>query len=134
LASQVLAVDCLLIETLGAFVDGLTDTDGKSKETFCNFLITRQGFKNDFTPDFAKRFYKDFRCGVLHQAETRRGSKVWSVGNLIWEENGELIVNRNELHDRLKREFEVYLNELQDPINATLRAKFENKMNFISRS
>ena len=64
----VLAVDCLLIETLGAFLDGLKDTDRKSEATFCKFLTTRSLFVGDFTKDLAKRFYEEFRCGILHQA------------------------------------------------------------------
>lgn len=54
----VLAVDCLLIETLGAFIDGLEDTEGRSKATFCKFLTTRPLFAGEFTQNFAERFYK----------------------------------------------------------------------------
>ena len=78
----VLAIDCLLVETLGAFIDGLEDTEGKSQATFCTFLTTRALFSPDFTEDLAKQFYKEFRCGILHQAEIGGDSKVWSVGPL----------------------------------------------------
>jgi hypothetical protein len=130
----VLAVDCLLIETLGAFLDGLADTEGKSKATFCKFLTTRPLFLGDFTQDLAERFYKEFRCGILHQAEIGGKSKVWSVGPLIHDDAGKLIVNRNKLHERLKAEFQNYLAELRNPANVDLRAKFRTKMDFISRS
>jgi hypothetical protein len=130
----VLAVDCLLIETLGAFLDGLEDTEGKSKVTFCKFLTTRPLFAGDFTEDLAERFYKEFRCGILHQAEIGGDSKVWSVGPLIRDDGGKLIVNRNKLHERLKAEFQHYLAELRNPANVDLRAKFRAKMDFVSRS
>lgn len=130
----VLAVDCLLIETLGAFREGLEDTEGKSKATFCGFLTSRPLFSGDFDADLAKRFYKEFRCGILHQAEIGGDSKVWSVGPLIREVGGKLIVNRNKLHESLKAEFQNYLAELRDPANAILRTKFRTKMDFISRS
>ncbi|HEU4689037.1 MAG TPA: hypothetical protein VFS23_11775 [Vicinamibacterales bacterium] len=130
----VLAVDCLLIETLGAFLDGLEDTENKSKATFCKFLTTRSLFLGDFTEDLAKRFYKEFRCGILHQAEIGGESKVWSVGPLIRDDGGKLIVNRNKLHERLKADFQNYLAELRNPANVDLRAKFRAKMDFISRS
>jgi hypothetical protein len=130
----VLAVDCLLIETLGAFLDGLEDTEGKSKATFCKFLTTRHLFAGDFTKDLAERFYKEFRCGILHQAEIGGDSKVWSVGPLIRDDGGRLIVNRNQLHERLKAEFQHYLAEQRNPANVDLRAKFRAKMDFISRS
>ncbi len=71
----VLAIDCLLIETLGAFLEGLTDTIGKSKDTFCKFLTTRPQFCHDFSKDLAEQFYYEFRCGVLHQAELGGTSK-----------------------------------------------------------
>jgi hypothetical protein len=37
----VLAVDCLLVETLGAFREGLETTGGSSRATFCRFLTAR---------------------------------------------------------------------------------------------
>jgi len=130
----VLAVDCLLLETLGAFLDGLTNTRGKSEATFCKFLTTRPLFKNEFTPDRAERFYEEFRCGILHQAEIGGDSKVWSVGALLQDNGSRIIVNRNKFHDLLKAEFQGYLAELRDPAKAELRDNFRKKMNFISRA
>jgi hypothetical protein len=130
----VLAVDCLLIETLGAFIDGLEDTEGRSGPTFSKFLTTRPHFSSDFTEDLARQFFKEFRCGILHQAEIGGESRVWSVGPLIRLESGRIVVNRNELHERLKAEFQGYLAELRDPKNAKLRENFRKKMDSISRS
>ena len=129
----VLAVDCLLVETLGAFIDGLEDTVGQSEATFCKFL-TRPLFLADFTDALAKQFYKEFRCGILHQAEIGGDSKVWSVGPLIQVDGGKIIVNRNKFHERLKAEFQNYLAELRNPANVALRSNFRKKMDFISRS
>jgi len=130
----VLAVDCLLVETLGAFIDGLEDTEGQSGPTFCKFLTTKPLFAADFTEDLARQFYKEFRCGILHQAEIGGGSKVWSVGPLIRADGGRIIVNRNEFHKRLEKEFQNYLAELRNPAHADRRSKFRRKMDFISRS
>jgi hypothetical protein len=129
----VLAVDCLLIETLGAFIKGLEDTDGKSKKTFCEFLTTRLAFSRHFTATLAEQFYYDFRCGILHQAEIGGTSKVWSVGPLIRSDAGKIVVNRNTLHELLKTDFQNYLAELRDPSNVDLRRNFRTKMDFISR-
>jgi hypothetical protein len=107
----VLAVDCLLIETLGAFLKGLPDTVGKSEATFCEFLTTRPLFKDEFTPERAKRFYKEFRCGILHQAEIGGDSRVWSVGPMLQDDGRRIIVNRNKFHESLKNEFQTYLVE-----------------------
>lgn len=130
----ILAVDCLLVETIGAFIDGLEDTERKSKATFCKFLSTRPLFSMDFTEDLAKQFYKEFRCGILHQAEIGGDSKVWSVGPVIRVDGGKIIVNRNKFHERLKAEFQNYLAELRKSENVDLRNKFRKKMDFISRS
>ena len=130
----VLAIDCLLVETLGAFIDGLEDTDRKSGPTFCKFLTTRPLFSAYFTENLANRFYKEFRCGILHQAEVGGESKVWSVGPLVQVVDDRIIVNRNKFHEQLKAEFENYLAELRDPKNADLRKNFCKKMDFISRA
>ena len=130
----ILAIDCLLVETLGAFIKGRTKTKGESEATFCEFLTTRPLFKNEFTPDLAARFYDEFRCGILHQAEIRGDSKVWSVGPLLQDNGSRIIVNRNKFHDLLKAEFQSYLAELRDPAKEKLRANFRKKMNFISRA
>jgi hypothetical protein len=131
----VLAIDCLLVETLEAFIEGLEDTVGRSEKVFRTFLRSRKQFAAEFTTDeIASRFYKQFRCGILHQAETGGESKVWSVGPLL-HVNGEAItVNRNKFHDCLKAEFQSYLSELRDSRNVTLRQNFKTKMDFISRS
>src|SRR5258708_1929789 len=131
----ILAIDCLLVETLGAFIDGLEDTEGQSKATFCRFLTTRPAFASEFvSQDLARQFYREFRCGILHQAEVGGGSKVWSIGPLLRIDGVKITVNRNEFHERLKVEFQGYLVELRDPAKTTLRQHFRKKMDLISRS
>src|SRR5207302_1438686 len=117
----ILAIDCLLVETLGAFLDGLQDTRGKSEAIFCRFLTTRPSFAAEFTADAAKQFYKEFRCGILHQAEIGGDSRVWSVGPLIRVDGGKIVVNRNKFHETLKTEFQNYLSEIRNPANVQLR-------------
>lgn len=129
----ILAIDCLLIETLGAFLEGLTDTSGKSRDTFCKFLTTRPQFCHDFSKDLAEQFYSEFRCGILHQAELGGSSKVWSVGPLLRKVGPSVVVNRTELHTRLKSEFASYLDELRNATNDGLRVNFRRKMDFIAR-
>jgi hypothetical protein len=131
----VLAVDCMLVETFGAFIEGLLDTKGKSKETFCKVLRRRTLFASEFSTDaVAEKFYKQFRCGILHQTESGGESKVWSVGPMLIVNGNAVTVNRNRFHDCLKSEFQSYLAELRDPKNSSLRQKFRKKMDFISRA
>jgi hypothetical protein len=131
----VLAVDCMLVETFGAFIEGLLDTKGKSKETFCKVLRRRTLFASEFSTDaVAEKFYKQFRCGILHQTESGGESKVWSVGPMLIVNGNAVTVNRNRFHDCLKSEFQSYLAELRDPKNSSLQQKFRKKMDFISRA
>jgi len=130
----ILAIDCLLIETLQSFREGLIDIKGKSKKIFIKFLTERQNFKDFFTEELANMFYKDIRCGILHQAETMGDILVWSVGEVIGKRSdGTLYVNRTILHELIKKEIELYCNELKNKENAELRKNFRRKMDFIAR-
>lgn len=48
------------------------------------FLTSRPAFENFFsTADLATRFYKEFGCGLHHNAQVFRDGLVWSVGPLL---------------------------------------------------
>jgi len=131
---SIIAIDCLLIETLQSFIEGLTDSKNKSKELFINFLTTSDSFKEYFTKDQAIRFFYDFRCGILHQAEVMGSSLLWSVGLLICKKsNGTSYLNRTKFHEYLKNDIILYTENLKNPLNKELRKNFIIKMNYISR-
>ena len=129
----VLAIDCLLIETFQAFVEGRKHTKYHSKQMFRNFLVTRPSFSKHFSQQLADRFFDDFRCGILHQAETPRESLVWSIGPLLKLDGTKMTINRTEFHEALKLEFVSYLSDLGDPQNAELRRHFRVKMDHICK-
>ena len=130
----ILAIDCLLIETLQSFREGLTDTKSKSKDMFVNFLTQRKNFKDYFKKDDAKRFYCDFRCGILHQAEIIGESLLWSVGNVIGKKcNGTPYLNRTKIHELIKKEVDLYCEELRNNSILHIRKNFQTKMDFIAR-
>jgi len=64
----VMAIACLMIESLETFRQGWENSDGKSKAAFCYFF-DRQILFSDFR-GYSAQFYKNVRCGILHQAET----------------------------------------------------------------
>jgi hypothetical protein len=131
---SILAIDCLLMETLQAFREGLTDTKGKSKEMFINFLTQREGFKHEFNKNDAVKFYYDFRCGVLHNAEIMGDSLLWSVGMVKGKKaDGKPYINRTKIHELIKKEVELYCEELRNKTNGEIRKNFRKKMNFIAR-
>jgi hypothetical protein len=130
----ILALDCMLAETIQSFYEGVTDSTGQSKKIFARFLRQRDSFKSFFGTDKeAEDFYTNFRCGILHQLQTLGDTKVWSVGQLIQLIGKDLIVNRELFHDRIKDELRIYLSELRKRKNGVLLRNFKKKMDFISR-
>ena len=66
----IMSIDCLLIETLQSFREGVTDSSGQSKELFVRFLRQSSSFSPHFNKKQAEEFYKKVRCNLLHQAQT----------------------------------------------------------------
>lgn len=127
----IMAIDCLLIETLQAFRYGKVNTEGKSRSLITNFLQKSPHFS--WSSAVAHQFYNDFRCGILHQAETMGDSLIRSEGPLLIEEASGLIVNRTEFHRLLKCDFADYLKALKAGRPKSLREKFREKMDHICR-
>jgi hypothetical protein len=123
-----------LLETLEAFRQGLTDTRRKSEQLCTSFLTQRPAFKPFFPGDLATRFYKEFRCGIVHNAQVFGTGLLWSVGPLLKVEGTRIIVNRTAFHDALMQELEDYLLELRNSSNTDLRDKFRAKMDFIAEA
>jgi hypothetical protein len=74
---SIMANCCLLIETLQSFKNGWEDSQGKSMEAFTQFLSTETKFAKVFKSKKQKEgFYKNIRCGILHQGETTGG---WTI-------------------------------------------------------
>jgi len=129
----VLALDCLLVETLEAFRQGLTDTRKKSKRLCVEFLTERTAFKQFFpSKDIAERFYNEFRCGLAHNAQVFGTGLVWSIGPLLRLDGNQMTVNRTAFHQALLAELKEYLTELRIGRNAVLRSNFRTKMDFIA--
>lgn len=134
----VIALDCLLIEMLEQFRVGIGRTpSGKSKEFFMNFL-TETGLGVYFDHRKAQLFYRQIRCGILHQAELRGSSKILTDESLPLVEyspdNRGLIVNRRRFHRTLMDVFEQYLTDLKNPENEELRRRFHRKMMAICKN
>lgn len=134
----VLALDCLLIEMLQQFREGANRTpSGKSRDYFVAFL-TETSFGNYFDNRQAELFYRQIRCGILHQAELRGSSKIINNDDdpmvVYSEDNRGLIVNRKLFHECLVKEFEGYMGMLDDSSNGEMRERFLSKMKSICRT
>ncbi len=87
---SIMAILCTLIEFLESTVQGLKYKYSRSKndlgdyeysnsqDIFVNFLCKRTPFNKDFSEDSAREFYSSIRCGLLHEAQTKNGWKIWA--------------------------------------------------------
>ena len=128
----VLGLDALLVETLQQFRDGTAETPPKQGERkFIEFLTTT--FLEGFDERAAMQFYRDVRCGILHQAEVKGMNLIRRDGERVVQRsaNGALTLNPVLFHGRLKQVFAEYCAELRNPNSIGARAAFRRKMNFI---
>jgi hypothetical protein len=87
---SIMAILCTLVEFLESIVQGLSykyTRDSKtlgpfeysnSQQLFESFLCKRIPFKQHFDRDIAIEFYKNVRCGLLHEAQTKDGWRTWA--------------------------------------------------------
>lgn len=137
----IMAIDCLLIETLQQFYFGKECTaKGKHAEAFHNFFQRLNKLASFFdTIDKTKIFYSHIRCGILHQAQTKKNSilhirvksPILEWVNIRDSSEG-ISINRKKFHSAVIEVYENYVNELRSDSNLDLRRKFEKKMNIIA--
>lgn len=86
---SIAAIQCSLIEFLGSTIEGKSyryRQDGDpplaqfeysgSKKMFVRFLMTATPFRDVFDETLALDFYEGVRCGLLHEARTKKGWRV----------------------------------------------------------
>ena len=136
---SILALDCILIETLNQFYNGKNNTDDKPcdvtpiKNSFINFLTTSISFCNDFDKSKASTFYYHFRNGLLHQAQTKNKSLI-KIGQpkMVTKIEGGLIIDRILFHQAIVDEINNYKSQLiSGEDNKVKRENFITKMKFI---
>jgi hypothetical protein len=136
---SILALDCLIIETLNQFYSGFDETKGLHEEAFWNFFKNSEFFKDHFPQEKkAFIFYRHIRCGILHQAQTKKKSVVRinqeaMIQSVEGDISESLIVDRSKFHDAVENEISSYMKRLKKGggENAELRSNFVKKMNFI---
>jgi hypothetical protein len=135
----VMAVSCLLIETLVAFWRGWETTEpyrdlsgrqvkGKSSKAFKFFFRAQPRF-SAFRPS---EFYKHVRCGILHQGETTGGWTIQRTGPLF---DGVRSVNATLFHNQLALAIEDYIAILHNPpTKSKYRSNFDKKMDAVIKN
>jgi hypothetical protein len=133
----IIALCCLLIETLQCYREGLPSShkkelrrleasplnaaappdyklkvplDAGSGGVFCRFFKQREHQK--FLPGVdGTTFYEEIRCGLLHQAQTKNGWRIVSSGK-FWDPPIRSL-GRDEFSQRLEECFTSYLQDLK---------------------
>ncbi len=130
---SVMAVSCLLIETLVSFWRGWPTTEphtdakgrkvpGKSGRAFRLFFRTQPRF-HAFR---GTRFHKHVRCGILHQGETTGGWTIERTGSLF---DGKKRINATRFHNQLALAVGDYGRVLcNPPLGTKWRQNFDKKM------
>lgn len=135
----IMALDCLLIETLEQFYKGKIRTgQGMDEKSFFDFFQRSSKLKIFFdSQDKATIFYTQIRCGLLHQAQTKKKSTIHirNEAMLQWvnPQNFEegIKIQRRLFHDEIVDIYNSYVNKLKDPSSLNLKRKFQRKMDFI---
>jgi hypothetical protein len=77
----IMAICCLMIESLESFREGWKSSDGRDKEAF-RFFFAREAAFAAFI-GYEDYFHRNVRCGILHQGETYHGWKIVRSGVLF---------------------------------------------------
>lgn len=123
----IIALDCLLLETLYGFHNGASTLDTGTAYTA---ILTAPPFS--FDEDLAKKFYKNVRNGVLHDTETRKGwvIRMTPQKRIVERDAGKWILNRSMFHKALKTALEDWIAKLRAG-NQTARDNMQRRMNEI---
>src|SRR6266508_2534561 len=110
-------------EVLGAFEYSL------SRDIFTNFLVSHAPFSAAFDGTLAHDFYTGVRCGLLHEARTKNGWRIWAddpAGRVV--DANDKIVFRDNFQDALIEFINSYKTELLTNIQyqESFIRKFEN--------
>ena len=128
----IMAINCLLIETLYQFENGFEETKENKKE-YTAFL--RKIDANAFnTNRKAESFYSNIRCGILHSAQTKKGARLSDEEDFVVKmENSVLLVSVKGVTNLLITYFNEYAKKLLDNNEIELRENFIKKMKYVCR-
>lgn len=105
-----LAIGCLVIETLECFYQGLGDSNRASRRCFRQFLTRPTGLEA-FGHGPKDWFYDQVRCGILHQAEVVGGWRILRKGPLL--DMQQRTINARKFVDLLQLAVRDYAKQLQ---------------------
>jgi hypothetical protein len=106
-----MALCCLVIESLESFYSGWPSTRNKSEQAFRQFF----GREPAFGPMavIAHDFFVNVRCGIHHQGESTGGWRIWKVGPLY--NSTTHCINAKAFRKALSSSLERYVASLTNP-------------------
>lgn len=128
----IMAICCLMIEALESFWQGWPDTIGRSRGAFRSFFerCKEQGSQLGIFSEAADDFYEGVRCGILHQAETTRGWRIWRKGPLYSPEGK--TINATKFLNELESVLAGYCDALRNsPWDSDIWQNLRNKMKVV---
>lgn len=117
-----LAVACIVIESLESFYQGRGDTRRVSAQMFRDFFDRDTPLKVFRSED--NWFFKNIRCGLLHQSEVRGGWRVLRSGPLL--DTKSRTINATRLLRELRKAVSSYGREIA--VNDQCWSHFRKKM------
>jgi hypothetical protein len=135
----IMALDCLFIETLEQFFKGKIRTgQGMDEKAFFDFFQRSSKFKAFFnTQAKATIFYQQVRCGLLHQAQTKRKTTIHirPEGMLQWVDpkclGQGVMIQRRLFHAEVVGIYTSYVEKLKDKKQLNLKRKLKRKIDSI---
>lgn len=133
LGFSVLAIDCLLIETICGYKQGTRTLRGGTSKAFETFLSTAPRFKEVFDEGGrASDFAGAIRNGLLHDGETRSGWIIWqgcAEGPIVDDFGGGVLrLYRSAFHSALKEYVDDYFTRLRKADGTQLRENLRNRI------
>jgi len=107
---SMMAISCLMIESLYAFKKGWKKTGERGGLVFEKFFSESRVFK-DFTGS-GDDFYANVRCGILHQGETYAGWKITRKGPLF--DKATKTINATKFLNAMEDELKIYTDVLKE--------------------
>lgn len=118
---SIVAIQCSLIEFLESTTQGINyrflrrgETLAQyeyasSKNIFVEFLSRRLPFSKSFSEQAAFDFYQNVRCGLLHEARTKNGWRIWAEdANRVVADVTRKVVYRDNFQQALLDYIEAY--------------------------
>lgn len=123
-----MAICCLMIETLESFWRGWDNSRNQSELAFCSFFDRNHNLSA--FDGYVTDFYKNVRCGILHQAETLNGWHIRRDGFLF--DTQTKTINATLFHNEMETCLNYYCSELeQGDWESTTWVNFRKKMKAI---